>query len=102
MLKNGSLAETLDLTFADTQITVVNQINPTYMKATPESLRWLVAELYKNAKDLEGGEGSSSTSNANLVQPRNVVVEPDSEDEGEEVADVLAQIEHIKRMDRCT
>ena len=100
VLKDGVIAETIDLKFGECHITVVNQITPTHMKATKESLSWFMSELYKDATNFQVGvTAGGSKSTVGMREPTEVVVAPDSDEEDEEIADLLSEIEQSKKED---
>ena len=95
-LKGGHLSETIDLTIKGFKNTVANQVVPTYMKASEDSLKWVASELYQNFRDLPSGRPTEADSKEDGHDPAaEVVLAPDSDDDEED--NVAAQFE-IKRI----
>jgi hypothetical protein len=103
-LIGGKLADTIDLDFDGTKITVANNLSPSHLKATVVSLQWLVSQLHN---DLLGTDSLLDAPSSGSGTPRagpaaaNVVIAPDSDDDDEEIAVALASIENIKSAKDC-
>ena len=83
------MGETIDVELGGHHIQVVNLVNPIYMKATRESLEWLVNELHKDATSVRDGV-------VRELVGEHVVVAPDSDDEDEAKMELMSKIETMR------